>query len=177
VVAYALFMAVGLVFGYALPGRWGALALTFPLVFAIGSAGADGMDAELAGETVAVLVLTAGCVVLGRALAAPVPATAPAQPASTRARERSGRRGRIQPVASPDAAPPPAGAVVEEPVAVEPTGPGAEAGQEKAGAPGRTRAQLYDEARRRGISGRSRMSKAELERAVTEREAGEDDET
>lgn len=32
---------------------------------------------------------------------------------------------------------------------------------------GRTRDQLYEEARRRGIRGRSAMSKAELERAVT----------
>ena len=31
---------------------------------------------------------------------------------------------------------------------------------------GRTRDQLYEEARRRGIRGRSQMSKAELERAV-----------
>ena len=31
---------------------------------------------------------------------------------------------------------------------------------------GRTRAQLYEEARRRGISGRSTMTKAELERAL-----------
>lgn len=31
---------------------------------------------------------------------------------------------------------------------------------------GRTRDQLYEEARRRGIKGRSQMSKAELERAV-----------
>jgi hypothetical protein len=31
---------------------------------------------------------------------------------------------------------------------------------------GRTRDQLYEEARRRGIKGRSRMSKADLERAV-----------
>jgi|SRR6202050_2875876 hypothetical protein len=31
---------------------------------------------------------------------------------------------------------------------------------------GRTREQLYEEARRRGISGRSKMSKAQLERAV-----------
>ena len=31
---------------------------------------------------------------------------------------------------------------------------------------GRTRDQLYEEARRRGIRGRSKMSKAELERAV-----------
>jgi len=31
---------------------------------------------------------------------------------------------------------------------------------------GRTRDQLYEEARRRGIPGRSKMSKAELERAV-----------
>jgi plasmid stabilization system protein ParE len=34
------------------------------------------------------------------------------------------------------------------------------------GAGGRTRDQLYEEARRRGISGRSKMSKAQLERAV-----------
>jgi plasmid stabilization system protein ParE len=34
------------------------------------------------------------------------------------------------------------------------------------GSGGRTRQQLYDEARRRNISGRSKMSKAELERAV-----------
>ena len=34
------------------------------------------------------------------------------------------------------------------------------------GAGGRTKAQLYAEARRRNIKGRSRMSKAELERAV-----------
>jgi len=34
------------------------------------------------------------------------------------------------------------------------------------GAGGRTRDQLYEEARRRGIKGRSRMSKADLERAV-----------
>jgi hypothetical protein len=34
------------------------------------------------------------------------------------------------------------------------------------GAGGRTRDQLYGEARRQGIKGRSRMSKAELERAV-----------
>jgi len=32
---------------------------------------------------------------------------------------------------------------------------------------GRTRDQLYEEARRRGIKGRSRMSKADLERAVS----------
>jgi hypothetical protein len=31
---------------------------------------------------------------------------------------------------------------------------------------GRTKAQLYEEARRRGIEGRSKMDKAELERAV-----------
>jgi hypothetical protein len=31
---------------------------------------------------------------------------------------------------------------------------------------GRTRAQLYEEAKRRGIDGRSRMSKAQLERAL-----------
>ena len=31
---------------------------------------------------------------------------------------------------------------------------------------GRTRDQLYEEARRQGVKGRSRMSKAELERAV-----------
>jgi hypothetical protein len=31
---------------------------------------------------------------------------------------------------------------------------------------GRTRDQLYEEARRRGISGRSKMTKAQLERAV-----------
>jgi len=34
------------------------------------------------------------------------------------------------------------------------------------GAGGRTRDQLYAEARRRGVPGRSKMSKAELERAV-----------
>jgi hypothetical protein len=34
------------------------------------------------------------------------------------------------------------------------------------GAGGRTKAQLYAEARRRGIEGRSQMTKAELERAV-----------
>ncbi len=34
------------------------------------------------------------------------------------------------------------------------------------GAGGRTRDQLYEEARRRGIDGRSKMSKAQLERAV-----------
>ncbi|MGO9457189.1 MAG: plasmid stabilization protein [Acidimicrobiales bacterium] len=34
------------------------------------------------------------------------------------------------------------------------------------GAGGRTRAQLYAEARRRGVAGRSKMSKAQLEKAV-----------
>ncbi len=34
------------------------------------------------------------------------------------------------------------------------------------GAQGRTRDQLYEEARKRGIKGRSRMSKAQLKRAV-----------
>jgi hypothetical protein len=34
------------------------------------------------------------------------------------------------------------------------------------GASGRTRDQLYEEARRRGIEGRSRMTKVQLERAV-----------
>jgi hypothetical protein len=34
------------------------------------------------------------------------------------------------------------------------------------GAGGRTRDQLYEEARRKGVEGRSRMSKAQLERAV-----------
>ena len=34
------------------------------------------------------------------------------------------------------------------------------------GAGGRTKAQLYEEARRKGVRGRSSMSKAELERAV-----------
>lgn len=34
------------------------------------------------------------------------------------------------------------------------------------GSGGRTRAQLYEEAERRGVEGRSRMSKAELEEAV-----------
>ena len=34
------------------------------------------------------------------------------------------------------------------------------------GAQGRTREQLYEEARRKGIAGRSKMNKAELERAV-----------
>ncbi|MGH7904274.1 MAG: plasmid stabilization protein [Candidatus Dormibacteraceae bacterium] len=34
------------------------------------------------------------------------------------------------------------------------------------GAGGRTHAQLYNEARQRGIEGRSRMSKAQLERAL-----------
>jgi hypothetical protein len=35
------------------------------------------------------------------------------------------------------------------------------------GAGGRTRDQLYEEARRRGIDGRSKMSKAQLERALS----------
>ena len=35
------------------------------------------------------------------------------------------------------------------------------------GAGGRTKAQLYEEAKNLGISGRSRMNKAELERAVS----------
>jgi len=34
------------------------------------------------------------------------------------------------------------------------------------GAGGRTKAQLYNEARRKGVEGRSKMTKAELERAV-----------
>lgn len=34
---------------------------------------------------------------------------------------------------------------------------------------GRTKAQLYEEARRKGVRGRSRMTKAELERAVDDR--------
>jgi hypothetical protein len=34
------------------------------------------------------------------------------------------------------------------------------------GAGGRTKAQLYNEAKQKGIEGRSRMTKAELERAV-----------
>jgi hypothetical protein len=34
------------------------------------------------------------------------------------------------------------------------------------GAGGRTKAQLYEEARRKGVDGRSKMTKAELERAV-----------
>ena len=36
---------------------------------------------------------------------------------------------------------------------------------------GRTYRQLYEEARRRGIDGRSRMSKAQLERAIERRSA------
>jgi hypothetical protein len=36
----------------------------------------------------------------------------------------------------------------------------------KKGAGGRTRDQLYNEARRKGIKGRSKMNKAQLERAV-----------
>jgi hypothetical protein len=39
----------------------------------------------------------------------------------------------------------------------------------RTGPRGRTRDQLYEEARRRGIEGRSKMSKAELERAVGSR--------
>ena len=35
------------------------------------------------------------------------------------------------------------------------------------GAGGRTKAQLYEEARRKGVEGRSKMTKAELERAVS----------
>lgn len=35
------------------------------------------------------------------------------------------------------------------------------------GAGGRTKAQLYEEARRKGVKGRSTMSKAELEKAVS----------
>jgi hypothetical protein len=35
---------------------------------------------------------------------------------------------------------------------------------------GRTKAQLYNEAKRRGIEGRSRMTKAQLERAVARKE-------
>ena len=34
------------------------------------------------------------------------------------------------------------------------------------GAAGRTKAQLYNEARKRGVAGRSKMTKAQLERAV-----------
>ncbi len=34
------------------------------------------------------------------------------------------------------------------------------------GSQGRTKEQLYDEARRKGVEGRSRMSKSELEKAV-----------
>jgi hypothetical protein len=39
------------------------------------------------------------------------------------------------------------------------------------GAGGRTYRQLYEEARRRGIDGRSRMNKAQLERAIERRSA------
>ncbi len=35
-----------------------------------------------------------------------------------------------------------------------------------AGAQGRTREQLYEEARKKGVAGRSKMNKAELEKAV-----------
>ena len=39
-------------------------------------------------------------------------------------------------------------------------------GEARRGAQGRTRDQLYEEARRKGVRGRSTMTKAELERAV-----------
>jgi hypothetical protein len=41
----------------------------------------------------------------------------------------------------------------------------------KAGPRGRTREQLYQEARRLGVEGRSRMSKSQLERAVDSRKS------
>jgi len=41
-----------------------------------------------------------------------------------------------------------------------------QATQARSRAGGRTKAQLMDEARRKGVEGRSRMSKAELEKAV-----------
>ena len=37
------------------------------------------------------------------------------------------------------------------------------------GAGGRTKAQLYEEAKRKGVEGRSKMTKAELEKAVDDR--------
>ena len=43
------------------------------------------------------------------------------------------------------------------------------AGAERTRAGGETRAELYAEAKRRGIPGRSRMTKAELERALRRR--------
>jgi hypothetical protein len=39
----------------------------------------------------------------------------------------------------------------------------------QSGAAGRTKAQLYEQARRRGIPGRSTMTKAQLERALGDR--------
>jgi hypothetical protein len=41
----------------------------------------------------------------------------------------------------------------------------------RSGPRGRTRDQLYEEAKRRGISGRSRMTKAQLQRAVDRKKA------
>ncbi|MGB2953253.1 MAG: hypothetical protein WBB74_07650 [Gaiellaceae bacterium] len=45
----------------------------------------------------------------------------------------------------------------------------AQKGQTKTGPRGRTKEQLYNEAKRRGISGRSRMTKQQLQRALDRR--------
>jgi hypothetical protein len=53
-IAYVLFFVVGLVFGYAAPGRARLLPLLFPLALALGAVVRDGAD----GETVLKLLLS-----------------------------------------------------------------------------------------------------------------------
>jgi hypothetical protein len=71
VVAYVLFFAAGLGFGFAAPGRWKWVPILFPLALAVGAAAQQGIDGAMVVRLIVALVVTAGGVLLGALLDRP----------------------------------------------------------------------------------------------------------
>jgi hypothetical protein len=70
IVAYLIFFVAGLVFGGVIASNWAFSVLAVPVILALASAAANGVDGYLLLTLLLALIVTAGGVLLGRVVAA-----------------------------------------------------------------------------------------------------------